>query len=43
MACGEQQSSKAEIGEGCLARGIARNWMGENVTDLFCVCVCVCV
>ena len=27
---------KAEIGERCLARGRARYWVGENVTDLLC-------
>ena len=27
---------KAEIGERCLARGRARYWVEENVTDLLC-------
>ena len=33
---GEQQCSKEGGGERCLARGHARYWVGENVTDLLC-------
>ena len=33
---GEQQCSKEGGGERCLARGRARYWVGENVTDLLC-------
>ena len=33
---GEQQCLKEGGGERCLARGRARYWVGENVTDLLC-------
>ena len=32
----QQQCSKEGGGERCLARGRARYWVGENVTDLLC-------